>query len=52
MKKKTYQQPQIKIIEVKAADIICTSGASTFSIENDGVIENGGNGDWGNDLIW
>ena len=25
MKKRTYQQPQIKIIEVKAADIICTS---------------------------
>lgn len=25
MKKKTYQQPQIEIIEVKAADIICTS---------------------------
>ncbi len=26
MKKKTYEQPQIRIIEVKAADIICTSG--------------------------
>ncbi len=26
MKKKTYEQPQISIIEVKAADIICTSG--------------------------
>lgn len=39
MKKKAYKQPQINVIEVKAADIICTSGgynASPFSI-------NGGN---------
>ncbi|MBQ0046952.1 MAG: hypothetical protein KBT33_05480 [Prevotellaceae bacterium] len=25
MKKKTYEQPQIEIIEVKQTDIICTS---------------------------
>ena len=25
MKKKTYEQPQIEIIEVKQAEIICTS---------------------------
>lgn len=25
MKKKTYEQPHVEIIEVKAADIICTS---------------------------
>ena len=26
MKKKTYQQPQVELFEVKAAEIICTSG--------------------------
>lgn len=25
MKKKTYQQPQVELFEVKAAEIICTS---------------------------
>lgn len=52
MKKKTYEQPEIEVVEMSAADIICTSGDSTFSIENNGVIGNGDNGDWGDDLNW
>jgi len=34
MNKKFYEQPQINIVEVKRADIICTS-TTTFGI-NDG----------------
>ena len=52
MKKKTYQQPKMVVVELDQADIICASGASTFSIENNGVIGNGGNGDWDDDLNW
>ncbi len=40
MKKKTYKQPQVKFIEVKEADIICTSpDTSAFSIGDDNKYE-------------
>lgn len=52
MKKKTYERPQMSVIEVEQTDIICTSGASTFSLESDGEIGDGGNGAWGTDLTW
>lgn len=32
MKKKTYQQPKMKVVEIDQADIICTSTQQTFSL--------------------
>ena len=37
MKKKNYEKPQVEIIEVKSAEIICTSGGY-----NDGNMRIGG----------
>ena len=37
MKKKTYEKPQVEIIEVKQAEIICTSGGY-----NEGPVRIGG----------
>lgn len=51
MKKKTYEQPQMRIVEVKATDIICTSQA-TFSLNDDDTIEQGLESDWGDNLDW
>ena len=38
MKKKNYEKPQVEIIEVKQADIICTSTTSTAEDLQDGGI--------------
>ena len=38
MKKKTYEQPQIEIIEVEQADIIATSTQADVTINGGGVI--------------
>lgn len=45
MKKKTYEQPHVEIIEVKAADIICTSG---FPSEQNEEWEFGTTDEWYN----
>ena len=37
MKKKNYEKPQVEIIEVKSAEIICTSGGY-----NEGPVTIGG----------
>ncbi len=34
MKKKTYQQPEMEVVELDQADIICTSTQSTFGIKD------------------
>ena len=39
MKKKAYEQPQFNVIEVKPADIICTSNTAED-------LQNGGTVDW------
>ena len=33
--RKPYSKPRIKVVEFRGADIICTSGASTQSLEED-----------------
>ena len=33
--RKPYVKPRIKVVEIDHADIICTSGASTQSLEDD-----------------
>ncbi len=33
--RKPYVKPRIKVVEIDHADIICTSGASTQSLEED-----------------
>lgn len=33
--RKPYAKPRIKVVEIEGADIICTSGASTQSLEED-----------------
>lgn len=35
MKKKTYIHPSMKVIQLESNDIICTSGISTMSINED-----------------
>lgn len=35
MKKKFYQQPEIKVVELDQADIIATSGSSTEGLTQD-----------------
>ena len=43
MKKKTYEQPQMNIIEVEKSDIICTSTQADFqSYQEDNSTFNGG----------
>lgn len=32
-KKKPYATPQISVVEIKEADVICTSGGSTEDLE-------------------
>ena len=39
MKKKTYQQPKMEVVEIDQADIICTSG-ELQSLEDDNSYEN------------
>lgn len=34
MKKKTYQQPKMEVVQLDQADIICTSTQSTFGIKD------------------
>ena len=44
MKKKTYQQPKMKVVEIDQADIICTSTQADFqSYDED---DNTFNGVW------
>ena len=52
MKKKTYQQPKMEVVEFDQADIICTSTPGTFSLGDDANIEEGDDADWGNNLGW
>lgn len=33
--RKPYAKPRIKVVEIEGADIICTSGASTQSLDED-----------------
>lgn len=33
--RKPYAKPLIKVVEIKGADIICTSGASTQSLDEE-----------------
>ena len=33
--RKTYAKPRIKVVEIGGADIICTSGASTQSLDEE-----------------
>ena len=42
--RKPYAKPRIKVVEIEGADIICTSGASTQSLEEDEF-------DWNNSPI-
>ena len=35
MKKKFYQQPEMKVVVLEQADIICTSGSSTEGLSQD-----------------
>ena len=35
MKKKTYQQPKMEVVQLDHADIICTSGSSTEGLTQD-----------------
>ncbi len=40
MKKKTYEQPRMKVAELEQMDIICTSTESQFSIKSgEGYVE-------------
>ena len=41
MKKKTYEQPKMKVVQLDHADIICTSGFDNASYQNleDGEFE-------------
>ena len=38
MKKKFYQQPEMKVVELNQADIIATSGESMFSLGEEGSL--------------
>lgn len=41
MKKKTYEQPRVKVVEIDQADIICTSTQGQIqSLEDDNSYEN------------
>ncbi len=40
IKKKTYQQPEMKVVELEQADIIATSGTETEQLTLDDI-------DWG-----
>lgn len=33
--RKSYAKPRIKVVEIEGADLICTSGASTQSLDED-----------------
>lgn len=35
MNKKEYKKPSLKVIEIDSNDIICTSGPSTMSLNED-----------------
>lgn len=49
MKKKTYQQPEMKVAKIEQTDIICTSsGASTQSLDFDDIDNNGEADVWNN----
>lgn len=39
MKKKNYEKPQVEIIEVKQADIICTSTSTAEDLQDGGIID-------------
>lgn len=52
MKKKTYEQPKMKVVQLEQTDIICASTPGTFSLGADDTIEQGNNSDWGTNLDW
>lgn len=43
MKKKTYQQPKMEVVEIEQTDIICTSDVQSQSMES---YEDGSITDW------
>ena len=35
MKKKIYEQPEMRVVELEQTDVICTSTDATFTISNE-----------------
>lgn len=51
-KKKKYLAPEMKVIEIEQADIICTSGTIVYSDGTFKTIEEGENTVWGIPTGW
>ena len=46
MKKKTYEQPEMQVVKLEQADIICTSGPLKSDEVGFDYLEDGGTIDW------